>query len=140
MNERILHKLSEARDCITLVEEKLPKTYEGFKGMSRLERDGIYKNIEFAIQSILDICAIILKEKDLKVPSSDDDMLTILKESKVFKSQVIDTIKLMKSFRNRLVHRYGDIDNELAYHNIKDGLKDFQIIFEDIKNIITADQ
>ncbi len=140
MNERILYKLSEARDSITLIEEKLPKTYEGFKDMSRLERDGIYKNIEFAIQSILDICAIILKEKDLKVPSSDDDMLTILKESKVFNSQVIDTIKLMKSFRNRLVHRYGDIDNELAYHNIKDGLKDFQMIFEDIKNIITADQ
>ena len=52
----------------------------------------------------------------------------ILKESKVFKSQVIDTIKLMKSFRNRLVHRYGDIDNKLAYHNIKDGLKDFQMM------------
>ena len=56
MNERILHKLATAKDSVTLIEEKLPETYEGFQNMSRLERDGIYKNIEFAIQSILDMC------------------------------------------------------------------------------------
>ena len=107
--------------------------------MSRLEQDGIYKNIEFVIQNILDICAIILKEKDLRVPSSDYDILATLKKSKIFKAEVINTIKLMKSFRHRLVHRYGDIDNEIAYHNIQDGLKDFKIIFKDIKKIIADD-
>jgi len=140
MNERLLHKLAEAKDSITLIEEKLPETYEGFKNMSRLEQDGIYKNIEFVIQNILDICAIILKEKDLRIPSSDYDMLTILKDSGVFTVRAIETINQMKSFRNRLVHRYGELDDELAYHNIKEGLNDFHIIFKDIKNIIVSDQ
>ena len=57
MNERILNKLSEAEDSVALVKENLPESYENFLSMSRLERDGIYKNIEFAIQNILDICA-----------------------------------------------------------------------------------
>ena len=140
MNERILHKLAEAKDSVTLIEEKLPETYEGFQNMSRLEQDGIYKNIEFAIQSILDICAIILKEKDLRVPSSDYDMLTILKDSGVCTVRAVETINQMKSFENRLVHRYGDVDDELAYHNIKEGLNDFHMIFKDIKNIIVSDQ
>jgi len=136
MNERILQKLADSRDSINLVEEKLPNDYRGFYQMSRLERDGIYKNIEFAIQSIIDICAIILKEQDLRIPNSDDDMLTILKESNIFTKKSIETMRLMKSFRNRLVHRYGNIDDELASYNIKEGIDDFHMIFEEINNII----
>ena len=51
---RILNKLVEAKESITLVRENLPHTYEGFYA-KKLERDGIYKNIEFAIQNILDV-------------------------------------------------------------------------------------
>lgn len=104
--------------------------------MSRLERDGIYKNMEFTIQSILDICAIISKEQDLRIPNSDDDMLTILQQSNVFTKKSIEIIRLMKSFRNRLLHRYGNIDDELAYYNIKEGIDDFHMIFEEINSII----
>lgn len=70
MNERILNKLSEAKDSVDLVEENFPEDHEGFLEMSRLKRDGIYKNIEFAIQNVLDICAIILKDNDLRVPGT----------------------------------------------------------------------
>jgi uncharacterized protein YutE (UPF0331/DUF86 family) len=72
MNDRILSKLSEAKESIKVVREYLPDTYEGFLSMKRLEREGIYKNIEFAIQDILDICALIVKDEDLQVPGSDD--------------------------------------------------------------------
>ncbi len=137
MNERILHKLAEAKDSVELVEEKLPETPQGFQSMERLERDGIYKNIEFAIQNILDICAIILKDEELRVPSSDDDMLKELQDSKVMKGNVIEIIKQMKGFRNHLVHRYGALDDDIAYSNIKNGLNDFHMIFEEIKNVIS---
>jgi uncharacterized protein YutE (UPF0331/DUF86 family) len=118
MNERILHKLAEAKDSVELVEEKLPETPQGFQSMERLERDGIYKNIEFAIQNILDICAIILKDEELRVPGSDDDMLKELQDSKVMEGNVIEIIKQMKGFRNHLVHRYGALDDDIAYSNI----------------------
>lgn len=132
MNERILSKLTEAKDSIKVVEENLPENYEGFIEMSRLERDGIYKNIEFSIQNILDICAIILKEEDLKVPGSDEAMLNELKEADVIDRDIIDKIKEMKGFRNVLVHRYGPLDDEKAYNDIKEGLEDFKMIFEEV--------
>ncbi len=134
MNERILNKLSEAKDSVDLVEENFPEDYEDFLDMSRLERDGIYKNIEFAIQNVLDICAIVLKDNDLRVPGSDDVMLDELRESGVMDETIIDTIKDMKGFRNLLVHRYGFMDHRIAYEDIKKGLQDFPRIFEEIKN------
>lgn len=137
MNKRILKKLSEAKESVALVRKNLPHTYEEFLSMKKLERDGIYKNIEFAIQNILDMCAMLIKDEDLTIPGSDDDILTELQNANVLDDDVIETIRKMKGFRNFLVHRYGSIDNEIAYNDIKDGLKDFTIIFENIKDIVT---
>ena len=137
MNDRILNKLSETKDSVKLVEENFPETYEKFIEMSRLERDGIYKNIEFSIQNILDICAIIMKEEDLKVPESDQSMLNELGKAGVLDEDIIEKIQVMKGFRNLLVHRYGPLDDEIAYSDIKEGLDDFQDIFEEIKKVIS---
>jgi uncharacterized protein YutE (UPF0331/DUF86 family) len=133
----ILKKLAEAQDSVNLVRENLPNTYEGFLSMKRLERDGIYKNIEFAIQNIQDICAIIAKDEDLQVPNSDDDILNKLHTSHVLKRDIIEIIRQMKGFRNFLVHRYGVLDDEIAYNNIKNGLPDFAKVFEEFKEVIS---
>jgi len=39
----------------------------------------------------------------------------------------------MKGFRNILIHRYADVDNELVYHNLKDHLTDFYDFEESVK-------
>ena len=136
MSEKILNKLAEAKDSVKLVRENLPDTYEKFLSMNRLERDGIYKNIEFAIQNVLDICAIIAKDEDLRVPNSDDDIFAELQDADLIKEDVIETIRKMKGFRNFLVHRYGVLDDEIAYNDIKTGLRDFNIVFKEIENIV----
>lgn len=137
MIEKIIEKMDHAIDSVKLVEENLPQSYKGFISMKKLERDGIYKNVEFAIQNILDICAMILKEKDLKVPASDKDMLEELSSSGIMSKRVIEKIKEMKGFRNYLVHRYGYINDRTAFNNIRPGLKDFHKIFDEIKKIIS---
>ncbi|MGC1121545.1 MAG: DUF86 domain-containing protein [Candidatus Methanofastidiosia archaeon] len=137
MNEKILTKLSEAQDSVKLVRENFPKTYEEFMSMKKLERDGIYKNIEFAIENILDICAIILKNEDLPVPDSYEDILDELKNAQVIEDDVIEIIRQMRGFRNYLVHRYGILDDEIAYHDIRDSLADFTRTFKEIKDIIS---
>lgn len=105
--------------------------------MNKLERDGIYKNIEFAIQNILDICALMAKDEDLGVPGSDDDILAELQNAAMISEDTIEVIRKMKGFRNILVHRYGALDDEIAYDDIRTGLKDFSLIFEEISHVIS---
>ena len=104
--------------------------------MKRLEKDGIYKNIEFAIQNILDICAMIVKNKGLQVPSSDDDVLTEIEDAHIMKKDVVEIIRKMKGFQNFLVHRYGVLNNRIAYNDIKTGLRDFMEVFKEIRKVI----
>ncbi len=42
----------------------------------------------------------------------------------------------MKGFRNALAHRYGDIDDEVAYENITKGFQDFQNFKEAIEKYL----
>lgn len=137
MKERILSKLDEARGSVKLVRENLPENFEKFRSLSKLERDGIYKNIEFAIKNILDICAIILKKEDLSVPASNNDMLEELERSKILDEKAVKNTKKTKGFRNYLVHRYGKLDDKTAYKDIKSGLKDFENIFDNFGNYIS---
>lgn len=137
MKEKILSKLGEAKDSVELVGDNLPENFDGFESLPKLERDGIYKNIEFAIQNLLDICAIILKEEDMKVPASDKDMLQELKDGGVLDGDVVETIQEMRGFRNYLVHRYGKLEDRTAYRDIKSGLRDFEKIFMGFRNYLS---
>ncbi len=49
-----------------------------------------------------------------------------------------EKIKELKGFRNFLVHRYGTIDDEVAFKNIKNGLPDFKLFKEEILNYLRS--
>jgi len=42
----------------------------------------------------------------------------------------------MKSFRNILAHKYGEINDEQAFESIKEGLKDFEIFINEIEKFL----
>jgi len=60
-------KLQEIHEGVSLVLEHLPETAEEFR-MLGLIKDGIYKRIEFAIEDVFDICAILntLTSRDIR--------------------------------------------------------------------------
>ena len=94
-------------------------------------KDGIYKRVEFCIQNVLDICAVINSDLKLGVPSSEEEVVEHLVENRILSSEMGKIVKEMKGFRNFLVHRYGKIDDEIAYENIVKGLENFyKFIYE----------
>ncbi len=49
----------------------------------------------------------------------------MLIEKKVLSSKFEENLKDMKGFRNILIHRYGDVDDEIVYHNLSSYMNDF---------------
>jgi len=47
-----------------------------------------------------------------------------------------EKLKAMKGFRNILVHRYGRIDDNLAYEILNENLRDFYPFMEEIENLL----
>lgn len=88
------------------------------------------------IENILDICAIINSDLRFGSPVDEDDIVTSLVKNKMISKDTAETIKQLKGFRNIIVHRYGTIDDKLAFELISNNLEDFDKIIGCIKKII----
>jgi uncharacterized protein YutE (UPF0331/DUF86 family) len=138
MREEIIRiKLKEIKDSLTKIKNNLPKTLEEFLDLG-LIKDGIYKRVEFMIENVLDICKIINTDLNLGLPKKDVDIIENLVKHKIISKKMGDKIKEMKSFRNILVHVYGEIEDEIAYEEIKNGLKDFEDFEKEIESFLKA--
>ncbi|KAA0002880.1 MAG: DUF86 domain-containing protein [Thermoplasmata archaeon] len=128
-------KLKEIEESIKIVEENLPDKFEKFVKLG-LIKDGIYKRMEFAIENVFDICAIINSDLELGIPSNDEDIVDNLVMNEIIDKRMKEKLKAMKGFRNILVHRYGKIDDRIAFNILKENIKDFWLFMEKIEDFL----
>ena len=133
--EIILSKINEIEESISLILENMPEDFEEFEKLGLL-KDGIYKRIQYIIENVLDICAILNSDMKISSPGEEDDIINNLVKNKVLSQTIGNKIKELKGFRNILVHRYGKIDDKLSFELINENLGDFDKIIETIKRII----
>lgn len=128
-------KIKEIEESIALIKENLPEELGNFLELG-LIKDGIYKRMEFAIENVIDICAVITTDLDLGVPTSEEDIIEKVVTNKILSARTGRKVKDMKGFRNFLVHRYGSIDDNVAFEVIQGGLEDFSEFIEEIENFL----
>jgi len=133
--EIILSKISEIEESLSLIEENIPEDFEEFENLGLL-KDGIYKRIQYMIENILDICAIINSDLQFIPPGEEDDIINNLVKKEILSQSMGNKIKEFKEFRDIIVHRYGKIDDKLSFELIHENLSDFNKIIEKIKTII----
>lgn len=133
--EEIERCLSDMIDSIEIVEKNIPNNFKDSIDFG-LKKDGIYKKIEFAIESVVDICNIINSDFRLGVPDVEDDIFDNLEKEKIFSKKTISIIRDMKGFRNVLVHKYGKIEDKKAFESIREGLEDFEFVIKEIEDFL----
>jgi len=134
--EIILSKINEIEESITLIVDNMPDDFEEFENLGLL-KDGIYKRIQYIIENILDICAIINSDMKISSPGEEDDIIDNLVKNKVLSQSIGKKIKELKGFRNIIIRRYGKIDDKLSFELIKENLGDFDKIIERVKDIVS---
>jgi len=133
--EIIRTKIKEIEESIRLVEEHLPDIFEEFSSMG-LIKDGIYKRTEFAIEDVFDICAIINSDFELGIPGDDEEIVENLVKNEILSEEMKEKLSLMKGFRNIVVHKYGKIDDKLAFEILKEDIQDFYDFIGRIEEIL----
>lgn len=69
--------------------------------------------LQLAIECIIDMCAILIKDLRLGPPTDEDSILDLLEVHS--DGLQIAPVREMKRFRNVLVHKYGGINDQLVY-------------------------
>jgi len=130
-------KLQEMGESVDMVREHLPDSVESF-GRLGIIKDGIYKRIEYAIENVFDICAIVNADLHLGVPATDEDILENLVRHGVFGPEMRQSLKAMKGFRNIVVHRYGAIDDALAFSILTERIGDFALFRQEVERFLQS--
>jgi uncharacterized protein YutE (UPF0331/DUF86 family) len=77
-----------------------------------------------SIECCLDIANHIIAAEGFRAPKDYADSFKVLEENNVLHKELGIKLRQMAKFRNRLVHLYGEIDDEYVYEFIKKDLQD----------------
>ena len=133
--EHIIAKFDQIRENIQLIEENLSNNYVEFEKLG-IVKDGIYKRYEYSVELVIDIISLINTELKLGIPNGTNDIIDQLLKNEILDEKLASIIRGMKGFRNILVHRYGKLDDEIAYQIIITHLSDFNIVEKQIMTIL----
>ncbi len=128
----VYSKITEIDESLKIVKDNLPDEVEEFVTLG-IVKDGIYKRLEYAIEDVFDICHVINADLSLGIPSSEEDVIENLRNRGIIDSDISDKLMAMRKFRNIVVHRYGKIDDRIAFSLLENELGDFELFNERIR-------
>lgn len=116
--EKALKKLEKIRSQVTKEEFLLNDDLQ----------DIVDRNLQTAIEAIIDISNHLISERGYRKPESSVDIFRILAEQKIIEVDFSKTLEDWVRFRNILIHDYADIDYEKVYSILTEELNDLRHI------------
>ncbi len=93
--------------------------------------------MEFCIENVFDISAVRNADYNLGIPGSDEDIVDNLIRNELLPETMKEKLGSMKGFGNIMVHRYGKIDDNLAFNILSEHLDDFYEFISLINDVIS---
>jgi len=95
-----------------------------FENLSLKEQFSIYHAFQIISELIADFAAMIVKDLN-KIPKNDYFNLDLLVEQKLISNEAANDLKKANGLRNRIVHNYNGIDDNIAFKGIKECINTF---------------
>ena len=89
-----------------------------------------------AIQICLDIGNHIIGSMGWERPQDYASVFEILEKNQVLPTNLAESLQEMARFRNRIVHLYGDFDNEILYSILQENVGDIDLLAQHIVQFI----
>src|SRR3989344_2633568 len=134
LQEKVTTKLDQMNQYLNELENLLPERDEYLENLEA--RRACEKTIELAIERVIDVLSVIIAEKRFGVPSSEENLIQIAQKRRVLSLPLAKKIQAMKGFRNILVHKYGEVDDEQAYTYLSEERHDFAVFEKEIEKFL----
>lgn len=118
-------RLRRLEKALQVLQQSSKLTYEELISNDVL-LSAIERNLQVAIECVLDIGNHIIAEKGVESPDDNEDIIRILGSEGIVPSDFAESIKGIAGFRNILVHEYTGIDYGLLYNYLVNRLDDFR--------------
>lgn len=124
--------IAEYIGALGMLKELSMMPLEQFEGDPHKVASAKYHFI-IAIEAAIDLCNHLIAKNAFRVPEDYSDTFRVMGESKILPADFISTLVEMAKFRNRLVHRYWDVDIKFLYQILKEDLGDLERFLAEVK-------
>ena len=130
MEEERIKRYNDKLEYLNQTIENLNEWTEGMDSKEFIERlelqkqYGIYHAFQIGIEIITDLIAMMVKDVKL-IPKDDYSNINSIKNKKIIDTDLAARLREANGLRNRIVHDYNGLDNEIAYNRLKNLLKHF---------------
>ena len=120
----ILKRVGRIRKCVATL-ATIRRTHSKQKFLAdEMIRAAAERNMQVAIQSVLDICNHVVADMKLEVPDEEKQAFQIMASHKILSQGLAKTLTGMTGMRNVLVHEYLEVDR--VYSIMTNNLGDFE--------------
>ncbi|HIH17544.1 MAG TPA: DUF86 domain-containing protein [Nanoarchaeota archaeon] len=135
--KRILKKLDETMRYVEELEELTPQTFREYEDSLKTRRS-CERTLQMVIESVLDVINMLVSGLELGLPSDEEEMIARLLKKNILSKEMGKKLMGMKSTRNFLVHKYGEVKDELIFDNLKDNLGDFELFRKEVVGFLKS--
>jgi uncharacterized protein YutE (UPF0331/DUF86 family) len=121
---------------ITKLSSELLNALRRLKELADLPKEEFLSNPHFigsakyhlivAIEAAIDMCNHVISRNRLRVPEDYADTFRVMREAEFFDDEFADRLMQMARFRNRLVHFYWKVDDEIVYEILQTDVRDLE--------------
>jgi len=123
--ERIEKLVSAMREAVLILLELGGMKESDFLGDKHKQSSAKY-NFIVAIEAAIDLASNLISRKGFRAPEDYGDTFRVLREAGVIESNFALELEKMARFRNRLVHRYWDVDPKEVLRILHERMDDFE--------------
>lgn len=136
--DRILIKIDQLEGYLKELREILPADFTGYQKIER--RRACERLLQVSIEAVIDICHLLVAGLRLGIAAEEDDLFEKLKGAGIISLETTEVLKVMKGFRNILVHEYTRIDDRIVYEIAKTRLADFEAFKQQVLQFLKTAQ
>ncbi|MDY0039587.1 MAG: DUF86 domain-containing protein [Desulforhabdus sp.] len=124
--ELLSRKLSRLHGYVDILKSAEDITWEKYQADLR-SKAFVERYLHIAIEEVIDIANHFVSFHGWREPTGYRDLFSILAEHGILPTYHLSTFQNMASFRNMLVHRYENMDDELVFGIFGKHLGDFDL-------------
>lgn len=118
---RLRGKASDIREALSYIRERVEGTVDDF--LADPDRvNGVKYQLVVAIEAALDICYHMVAKEVGGAPESYADCFRMMAEAGIIPETLGKRLVPMAKFRNLLVHRYAEVDDERVHEICRESL------------------
>jgi len=128
-------KLRTIEQYLREIREVNFSSFENFR-KDIIKKRFVERNIELAIEQMIDVCRHIVSALDLKEPDTYAECFATLAKENIIPEDNVVTFQKMVRYRNMLIHAYNGVDDSITYGIITKNLGDFETFISLIREYI----